>query len=548
MTYRVLRKLGDRNGSGGSGSLACSRHEVAEWIFHSRRRRADPFSEIELEAVVTDPTGRIYRVPGFWAGDSEWRIRLSAQVEGHYTFSTRCSDSSDEGLHERKGDLTVGAYDGSNPLLRHGPLTMSVDGRYLAHVDGHPFLWLGDTWWLGLTGRLGWPEGFCALVADRKSKGFSVIQLLAGLYCDMPAHDGRGANEGGLAWAQDYASINPSYFDWVDLRIDWLVGEGLVTCLFGAWSYYLLWMGIERAKQHWRYILARYGAFPVVWCLAGGSTMPYYLSEDREGDRRALRHGWSQVARHVTEIDAYRRPLAIHLSPRRSVRTELEADVHHDLPMHHIGALGVELRGQEHTEDSSHVLWPQQFAGEVCYPGMLTAERDDLQRKLFWISMLGEACGYTYGANGMWQFNTPGNPFGASPTGRSWPNIMWSEACQLSSSREVGWGRALLERYHWWKFRSHPEWVEPHAKPEDPRGPHAGGVPERVRLVYFPQRSDGAKRVSALEAGVPYSGRFVDPRDGTEYPLGSTAGRSTWQIPALPNDEDWLLILESAAS
>ena len=42
---------------------------------------------------------------------------------------------------------------------------------------------------MGLVKRLGWPEDFQLLTADRISKGFAVIQIVAGLYPDMPPFD-----------------------------------------------------------------------------------------------------------------------------------------------------------------------------------------------------------------------------------------------------------------------------------------------------------------------------------------------------------------------
>jgi hypothetical protein len=65
------------------------------------------------------------------------------------------------------------------------------DLRHFAYADGSPFFWLGDTWWMGLTKRLTWPEDFQQLTADRRAKGFTVIQIVAGLYPDMPAFDER---------------------------------------------------------------------------------------------------------------------------------------------------------------------------------------------------------------------------------------------------------------------------------------------------------------------------------------------------------------------
>ncbi len=120
------------------------------------------------------------------------------------------------------------------------------------------------------------------MAEDRVKKGFSLIQIIAGLYPDMPAFDPRGANEAGFPWEKDYAHIVPAYFDMADLKIDWLVRVGLVPCIVGCWGYFIPWMGVEKMKRHWRNIVARWGAYPVVWCLAGEATMAYYLSTTKE--------------------------------------------------------------------------------------------------------------------------------------------------------------------------------------------------------------------------------------------------------------------------
>src|SRR5260370_34177413 len=81
-------------------------------------------------------------------------------------------------------------------------------------------------------------------------------------------------------------------------------------------------MGIQKIKQHWRYIVALWGAFPTVWCLAGEGTMPFYLSKTREQDAETQKHGWTEVARYVKTIDPLRRPITIH--PSRSARTTVD--------------------------------------------------------------------------------------------------------------------------------------------------------------------------------------------------------------------------------
>ncbi len=260
-------------------------NQTAEWSFQSGRTYTDPFNEVEIDVAFRDEGGKEWRVPAYWSGGNEWRIRFSPPHPGEYTYNTICSDAQNPDLHDQMGELTATSYEGGNTLLGHGSLRIAQDRCHFEHADGTPFFWLGDTWWMGLCNRLGWPEDFRLLTADRKELGFTVIQIIAGLYPDMPAFDERGANEAGYPWEKDYARINPSYFDMADLRIQWLVRSGLVPCIVGCWGYFLPWMGVEKLKQHWRYIIARYGSYPTVWCLAGEATMPSYLSEPKEEDK-----------------------------------------------------------------------------------------------------------------------------------------------------------------------------------------------------------------------------------------------------------------------
>ncbi len=57
-----------------------------------------------------------------------------------------------------------------------------------------------------------------------------------------------------------------------------LVEEGLTPCIVGAWGFHLPWLGLEKMKQHQRYLYARWGALPIVWCIAGELNLPYYLN------------------------------------------------------------------------------------------------------------------------------------------------------------------------------------------------------------------------------------------------------------------------------
>jgi hypothetical protein len=231
-------------------------NQVDEISFTSAKQYADPFNDVTVDLVITRPDGTACRLPAFWDGGVVWRARFSSPVPGRYTYTTVCSDPANASLQHVMGSIDIGPYHGANPLYLHGPVAVAADRAHFEYADHMPFFWLADTWWMGLCGRLPF-DGFQRLTADREDKGFTVVQIVAGLYPDMPAFDPRGANEAGFPWTKDYARINPAYFDAADRRIAYLVDHGLAPCLVGAWGYHLPWLGVEKMKRHWRYLVAR---------------------------------------------------------------------------------------------------------------------------------------------------------------------------------------------------------------------------------------------------------------------------------------------------
>ena len=295
---------------------------MSEIRFLSTKDYADPYNDVDLDVVFTGPDGDECCVPAFWAGDNVWKVRFAGPAVGEYRFETRASAEDDAGLHGQTGAVSVKAYTGRNRLIEHGRLRVAADKRHFEHADGTPFFWVGDTWWMGLCSRLDWPQGFKELTADRVAKGFSVVQIIAGPYPDMDAWDPRGRNEAGFPFTEGFASINPAYYDHADLKIGHLVQSGLLPCIVGMWGYYLPQMGVEKVKRFWRYLVARYGAYPVVWCMCGEGVMPYYLSETKEADAALQKTGWTEVMRYVREIDGYHNLVGIH--PTRYGREQVE--------------------------------------------------------------------------------------------------------------------------------------------------------------------------------------------------------------------------------
>ncbi len=524
-------------------------HCVSEWSYSSGKAYDDPFNDVELDVIFTDPQGREHRMPAFWAGGQTWRIRYSPESAGRYAYRTVSSDTSNSDLHGRRGILEVSEYQGDNPLRKHGPLRVASDQRHFEHADGTHFLWLGDTWWMGLCHRLRWPEDFQKLAADRVSKGFSVIQIVAGLYPDMPPFDPRGANEAGFPWEANYARINPHYFDMADLRIRELVDRGLAPCIVGCWGYFLIFMGIRKIKQHWRNIVARWGAYPAFWCLAGEGTMPYYLSKNPEEDSAKQKSGWTEVARYVRSIDPYRHPITIH--PSSTARDSVEDPSVLDFDMLQTGhgdRTSYPNTINKVTGELERTPRMPVLAGEVCYEGILDENRQEVSRFVYWACMLSGAAGHTYGADGIWQVNTAEHPFGPSPHGRSWGGPPWNVAAELPGSHQVGLAKKLLSSYEWWRLEPHPEWVEPRWTTENYQLPYCAAIPGELRIVFVPLLW-GAPKITHLESDLGYQASFFDPRTGTRTPIGEVRAdaQGAWQAPLTPTFEQWVIILEKKA-
>lgn len=528
---------------------------MVQVTFTARKHHADPFNDIELNVVFMTPKGAARRVPAFWAGGQTWRVRYSSALPGSHRFRTECSDTTDDGLHKVTGTVEIVPYHGHNPLYQHGPIRVAGDHRHFEYSDHTPFFWLADTWWMGLCNRLQWPKEFQALVADRREKGFNVVQIVAGLYPDMSAFDPRGRNEAGFPWEADYQRIRPEYFDRADDRLLYLVDQGMMPCIVGAWGYHLPWLGVDRMKKHWRYLIARYGALPVVWCVAGEINLPYYLDKGfpRGGEKQTA--AWEDVIRYVRQVDPFTRLITAHPTgiPPLSARALYQDQTLFDFDMLQTGHGGLEVLGPSiRTLRKSYGSRPAMpvINGEVAYEALSGGIPARVPRTIFWASMMSGAAGHSYGANGIWQLNRRERAYGKSPHGGTYGVIPWDEAMNLPGSRQLGFAKRLLEAYPWQRFVPHPEWASWQDSPA-PAGneflvPYASGIPGVVRLVYLPHAQ--AVTVCELESVTAYVASVFNPVTGRRTTIGPVQADPKGRWTAHPPREltmDWVLILDT---
>ena len=178
-----------------------SKQTVQQWktfetSFESSKTYNNPFMDVQVD-VVFEKDGLSWKIPAFWDGGNTWKVRFAPLETGNYSYRVFSDDASNKSLKGKKQSLSVTPYKGDNSLYTHGMIGISENGRHFVHADGTPFFWLGDTWWKNLCKRMTW-EGFQELAADRKEKGFSVIQIVAGPYPDEGPFEEMWKNEGGF--------------------------------------------------------------------------------------------------------------------------------------------------------------------------------------------------------------------------------------------------------------------------------------------------------------------------------------------------------------
>jgi len=547
----VLKALAAGAVVSGAGVRGMSEERIAvssaptEWSYTSGKQYSDPFNQVEVDVVVTTPSGQEEKLPAFWAGGNVWRARYAPSMPGAYRMRSVCSDVSNHDLHGQTMTLRVDPYSGDNTHYKHGTLRIAADKRHFEHADGTPFFWLGDTWWMGLCKRMSWPDGFQTLTADRVQKGFTIVQIVAGLYPDMEPFDERGANEAGFPWDREYKSINPAYFDMADVRIQHLADHGIAACIVGFWGYFIPRMGMAKVKQHWRYLIARWGAYPVVWCLAGEGTMPYYLSKTQEQDAETQKHGLTELARYVRVTDPRKHPITIH--PSSSARLCVDDPSVIDFDMLQTGHSDREsVPNTIETVNRSLAASPKMpvLIGEVCYEGIQEASRQEVQRFMFWSAILSGNGGHTYGANGIWQVNTREKPYGLSPHGHSWGGPAWDVAAQLPGSGQLGLAKRLLTRYSWWKLQTQPDWIAPRWTKENYWRAFAAEIPGEAVMAYLPSAfSPGTFHHLAQGS---YRAFFFNPTSGEETEIGNVSPdeNGSWKIAEIPIFQDWVVVLE----
>jgi len=524
-----------------------------------------------LAVTFTHPaSGTALTLPGFWDGGATWRVRFAPTIAGEWAWMSR---SADPALDGQRGTLTVRAPSpeelAANANL-HGHVRVTEDGRRFAYADGTPLLLVADTNWAMNTARCGLGEGdgpFYVWLRDRISAGFTAV-MTEFYEIDQP-NQGGYPFPGNTEWPGNgqYEDLNPAFLGALDRRMQALWDAGLVVCAHPTWIGKQVVVPLPAAVWTSRYLMARYGAYNLIWSLSGEYQYAY-----TQVSAPWTRADWVALGQAVAEANVYGHPISVHPSGRQALDDPAEwpeaahqassGGEFHDEPWldhnwlqtgHALALLGrVPLRVAENYARSPArpVLLSEGFYENQTPEGASAR----MVRWQAWTALLDGAAGYVYGSNGVWQFYDPAAPVGVGKdraNSQPWHGQTWREALEAPGGRQLGHLVRFLRGIEWFRLVPRPDGVRATKDAVGPASlttPHCAGIEDRVIVVYIPAGHSGM-RLEVLHLGAyRYRAQWFDPRtgeysDASDTPVRGTGADRAWRAPSVYRHNDWVLLL-----
>jgi len=498
------------------------------------------YADAEVAVSFHGPGGETIHRPAFWDGGRTWKVRFAPTVTGTWRWTSVCSNTHDAGLHGVRGELTAVAVETGVPLHRHGFLRVSPKGRYFVYADGTPFFWLGDTHW-SMPDRervdaCNHPEhegGACPhggqfqhLLADRLARGFTVYQTYPNA---TSAH----------WWAEPFSRIDPERFRKVfDVQMDRLADAGMVIALgFGHFNNSTKIPEADLCRFA-RYLVARYGAHPVVWITCQEMNAPVQMN-GKESNRPAI---WKAVAGQIARDDGYRHPHSAH-----QWVLDVDVDPLGQEPWHSWFALQgghrnsgltpqARYRGYYDYQPTRPVLETEAMYERVDCGGVNTT---DEARQSAWKALLCGSPGYTYGGAGIWFLKWDVGDLGCAQYNHAIG--FWHEGMALPGAAQMTVLKRFFTSVDWTALTprfNDPAWAEW----ADPERCALATVGNRLYLAYCYGDSSGGI-LKGLDPRADYVASWIAPRSGKETPIAADLRPQpdgSWSVPAKPAG-DWLL-------
>lgn len=515
------------------------RWTVYETRLESPRDYQNPFWDVTTTVCFTAPSGSEHRLEAFWDGGRAWRVRFAPEEEGKWTWRSECSVKSDRGLHGRRGSFQCVAYQGDNPLYLHGPLKLSKNRRYLVRADGTPFFWLSDTAWNGVlrAKQADWDR----YLALRRQQGFTAVQFVS-IHWRGSTTDPKGQK---AYRGKKRVKLNPEFFQRLDPRVAAVNAHGLVAAPVVLWALTEPDPGRalpeEDAMRMARYIVARWGAYHVVWFLGGDG---HYTGENAPR--------WHRIGR-ATFADRHDRLVTMHPCGLSWIAPDFRNEPWFDFIGYQSGhgdsrrhlkwlATGPPATGWQGEPPRPVINLEPNYEGHPACHSKRRFTAADVRRAAYWSLLNAPTAGVSYGTNPIWVWAYRARvPEGHASIG---PVEPWHKGLRLPGIESMTVLKRILEGIPWWKLRPARECLlaQPGRRDVSRFVAVARTTDGKWLLAYTPK--GGTIRLGTEGLALPAVAFWIDPRTGRKErirKLGKASG--TFKT---PDEQDWLLLVAPA--
>ncbi len=529
------------------------------------------WNEFPIQVTFSHSTGVVHTLDGYHKGGRIWGVRFAPSREGVWRWQIFGADT----VGPRSGALRVRLATSreilENPNLR-GHLKATKGQRYYHRADGSRVFLLADTNWYALTCRSGIDieSRFCGTVLDndvsfgrpdtttsgpannnfsvwledRVARGFNAVMIRY-----VPPNL-NGSNEGGCGFPtgpnatsladcrrSDWSNLNPRFFAAADKRLKAIWSQGLVTIGHPNWLASSE-ITLNQAKDFTRYLLARYGAYSLIWSLsgefqnAGGKTTIWVSDKQRYQPFRELGRTLRDESAEATwfETMGYHHPISIHpvgsssagSTAQTSLVFEGEPWLDHHWIQTYVYPEDIESRIKEAWTSSDRPI----LLSEPCYEGFFDDPTCDRYQSRYsvWVALLSGVAGHAYGVQGVFRMN-----------GTTVANL------NAPGAADVVRAAKFIEKYF---STQASDIVTPVACDSSDRDVAQKPVCARIGatwLIYLPRGSTLDSLPGAVQT---FQGQVVwfDPRTGAEI---FKNGRVSTQDPVNLEKQDWVLILRT---
>jgi len=520
--------------------LTVHRWGVFETEFKSDISYSDPFKDVDLTCLFKSPSGREIPINAFWDGSLTWRVRFMPDEVGVWAYRTLCSNEENEGLHGQTGLFECVPYDGENPLYIHGPLKLSGNRRFLIHSDGTPFFWLADTAWNGIIKSK--EDEWRDYLALRREQGFSAVQFVMthwrGGTCDLK-------RERAYIGRRKIIKLNVEFFKRIDPKFSMINKFGIVAAPVLLWAIKYPKFNVnpgfnlieEDAVLLARYLTARYGAYILVWILAGDG--------DYKGER------WKRIGRAVFS-EGHRHPVTMHPMGKHWLLPEFQSESWLDIIGYQSGH-GVNEEDLKwlcfgppsydwKTEPARPVInLEPNYEEHLAYKIRKPITPHMVRRAAYWSLLISPTAGVSYGTNGIWywsrRYREPANHPGI---GLAKP---WRKSLKLPGAENMSVLKRIFESIPWWNLTPSPEILLEQPGISDVESFIAAAKDDdgSLALIYTPKKQPLKLNLKWLKK--PLRALWINPSTGERIENGILNFEEIILHP--PEPGDWLLLLEA---